>query len=89
MTILAENKADNLSALVRGRRPQVSAQRTGISAKNVALGHTTASLAISAAANVQVVQRLVGYVTGSVTLDRYGHLLQDDYAARLRGYGRR
>ena len=42
-----------------------------------------ASLAISAAANVQVVQRLVGYVTGSVTLDRYGHLLQDDYAARL------
>lgn len=44
---------------------------------------------MSAAADVKVAQRLVGYVTGSVTLDRYGHLLQDDYAARLRGYGRR
>ena len=60
-----------------------------MAAKNVALRHTTASVAMSAAADVKVAQRLVGYVTGSVTLDRYGHLLQDDYAARLRGYGRR
>ncbi|BBY31498.1 tyrosine-type recombinase/integrase [Mycolicibacterium sediminis] len=42
------------------------------------LRHTTASLAISAGANVKVVQRLLGHATASMTLDRYGHLLNDD-----------
>jgi len=37
------------------------------------LRHTTASLAISAGANVKVVQRLLGHATAA--LDRYGHLL--------------
>lgn len=44
------------------------------------LRHTTASLAISAGANVKVVQRLLGHATASMTLDRYGHLLSDDLA---------
>jgi integrase len=42
------------------------------------LRHTTASLAISAQANVKVVQRLLGHATAAMTLDRYGHLLDDD-----------
>jgi integrase len=41
------------------------------------LRHTTASLAISAGANVKVVQRLLGHATAAMTLDRYGHLLND------------
>jgi integrase len=44
------------------------------------LRHTTASLAISAGANVKVVQRLLGHATAAMTLDRYGHLLSDDLA---------
>ncbi|MCP3810998.1 tyrosine-type recombinase/integrase [Mycobacteriaceae bacterium Msp059] len=42
------------------------------------LRHTTASLAISAGANVEVLQRLLGHATAAMTLDRYGHLLNDD-----------
>ena len=42
------------------------------------LRHTTAALAISAGANVKVVQRLLGHPTAAMTLDRYGHLLNDD-----------
>ena len=45
------------------------------------LRHTTASLAISAGANVKVVQRLLGHATAAMTLDRYGHLLSDDQAS--------
>ena len=44
------------------------------------LRHTTASLAISAGANVKVVQRLLGHATAAMTLDRYGHLLSEDLA---------
>lgn len=44
------------------------------------LRHTTASSAISAGANVKVVQRLLGHATAAMTLDRYGHLLSDDLA---------
>jgi integrase len=44
------------------------------------LRDTTASLAISAGANVKVVQRLLGHATAAMTLDRYGHLLSDDLA---------
>lgn len=38
------------------------------------LRHTCASLAISAGANVKVLQRLLGHKTATLTLDRYGHL---------------
>jgi integrase len=41
------------------------------------LRHTTASLAISAGANVKVVQRMLGHATAAMTLDLYGHLLHD------------
>lgn len=44
------------------------------------LRHTCASLAISAGANVKVVQRMLGHATASMTLDRYGHLMSDDLA---------
>ena len=42
------------------------------------LRHTTASVAISAGANVKVVQRMLGHATAAMTLDLYGHLLDDD-----------
>jgi integrase len=45
-----------------------------------ALRHTCASLAISAGANVKVVQRLLGHASAAMTLDRYGHLMSDDLA---------
>ena len=45
------------------------------------LRHTTASLAISAGANVKVVQRMLGHATAAMTLDVYGHLLDDDLTA--------
>jgi hypothetical protein len=45
------------------------------------LWHTCASLAISAGANVKVVQKLLGHKTAVLTLDRYGHLFPDDLEA--------
>ena len=45
------------------------------------LRHSCASLAISAGANVKVVQRLLGHKTAVLTLDRYGHLFPDDLDA--------
>jgi len=45
------------------------------------LRHTCASLAMSAGANVKVVQRLLGHKTAVLTLDRYGHLMPDDLDA--------
>jgi integrase len=42
------------------------------------LRHTTASLAISAGANVKALQNLLGHASAVMTLDRYGHLLSDD-----------
>jgi len=38
----------------------------------------SASLAISAGANVKVLQTLLGHKTATLTLDRYGHLFPDD-----------
>lgn len=45
------------------------------------LRHTAASLAISAGANIKVVQRLLGHASAAMTLDRYGHLYDDDLTA--------
>jgi len=45
------------------------------------LRHTAASLAISAGANIKVVQRLLGHASAAMTLDRYGHLYSDDLTA--------
>ena len=42
------------------------------------LRHTCASLAISAGANIKVLQTLLGHKTATLTLDRYGHLFPDD-----------
>ena len=42
------------------------------------LRHTAASLAIQAGANVKAVQRMLGHATATLTLDRYGHLFDDD-----------
>jgi integrase len=52
------------------------------------LRHTTASLAISAGANVKVVQRLLGHATAAMTLDRYGHLLSDDLSGVAAALGK-
>ena len=42
------------------------------------LRHTTASLTISAGANVKVVQRLLGHKSAAMTLDVYAELFEDD-----------
>ena len=44
------------------------------------LRHSCASLAISAGANVKVVQHMLGHATAAMTLDLYGHLMSDDLA---------
>jgi len=43
-----------------------------------ALRHTAASLAISAGANVKVVQRMLGHASAAMTLDLYADLFDDD-----------
>ncbi len=53
-----------------------------------ALRHTCASLAISAGANVKVVQRLLGHASATMTLDRYGHLMSDDLAGVAQALGK-
>lgn len=45
------------------------------------LRHTAASLAISAGANIKVLQRLLGHASAAMTLDRYGHLMDDDLSS--------
>ncbi|MFC9876828.1 tyrosine-type recombinase/integrase [Nocardia salmonicida] len=42
------------------------------------LRRTAASLAISAGANIKVVQRMLGHKTATLTLDLYGHLFDED-----------
>jgi integrase len=42
------------------------------------LRHTAASLAISAGANVKVVQQMLGHARASMTLDTYAGLFQAD-----------
>jgi integrase len=42
------------------------------------LRHTAASLAISAGANVKVVQRMLGHASAAMTLDAYAGLFDDD-----------
>lgn len=42
------------------------------------LHHTAASLAISAGANVKVIQRMLGHKSAKVTLDTYAALFPDD-----------
>ncbi|MGW2664664.1 tyrosine-type recombinase/integrase [Nocardia tengchongensis] len=49
------------------------------------LRHTAASLAISAGANIKVVQRMLGHKTAMLTLDLYGHLFPDDLDALAAG----
>lgn len=42
------------------------------------LRHTAASLAIRAGASIKSVQRMLGHSSASLTLDRYGHLFEDE-----------
>ncbi|MHA4853025.1 tyrosine-type recombinase/integrase [Rhodococcus sp. MSC1_016] len=42
------------------------------------LRHTCASLAITAGANIKTLQRMLGHASAALTLDRYGHLFDDD-----------
>lgn len=45
------------------------------------LRHTAASLAVSAGANVKVVQRMLGHASAAMTLDQYADLFDDDLDA--------
>lgn len=51
------------------------------------LRHTAASLAIAAGADVKVVQRMLGHASGAMTLDVYGHLLDDRLDAVAQALG--
>ncbi|WP_051165467.1 tyrosine-type recombinase/integrase [Nocardia testacea] len=42
------------------------------------LRHTAASLAIRAGASIKVLQRMLGHASAALTLDRYGHLFEDE-----------
>jgi integrase len=42
------------------------------------LRHTAASLAMSAGANVEAVQRMLGHASAALALDRYATLFDDD-----------
>ncbi|BCZ24844.1 site-specific integrase [Mycobacterium senriense] len=46
-----------------------------------ALRHTAASLAVSAGANVKVIQRMLGHSSAAMTLDVYADLFDDDFTA--------
>lgn len=45
------------------------------------LGHTAASLAVSAGANVKAVHRMLGHASAVMTLDLYADLFDDDLDA--------
>jgi integrase len=45
------------------------------------LRHTTASLAVSAGANVKAVQKMLGHASAAMTLDIYADLFDDDLEA--------
>jgi integrase len=45
------------------------------------LKHTAASLAVSAGANVEVLQRVLGHKSAAMTLDTYADLFEDDLGA--------
>jgi integrase len=45
------------------------------------LRHTAASLAISAGASIKGVQEMLGHASATLTLDRYGHLYDDELDA--------
>jgi integrase len=45
-------------------------------------------LAISADANVKVVQRMLGHATAAMTLDLYGHLFDDDLSGVAEALGK-
>jgi integrase len=60
-----------------GRCQQADATFPRITAH--ALRHTAASLAISAGANVKVVQRMLGHASAAMTLDVYADLFDDDF----------
>lgn len=51
------------------------------------LRHTAASLAISAGANVKVVQRMLGHASAAMTLDVYADLFDDDLDAVAESVG--
>jgi integrase len=42
------------------------------------LRHTAASLAIAAGATIKSVQTMLGHASAAMTLDRYGHLFDDE-----------
>jgi integrase len=51
------------------------------------LRHTTASLAISAGANVKGVQRMLGHASAAMTLDVYADLFDSDLDAVAENVG--
>jgi integrase len=68
------------SQALREGRPDEEADPTFRRVTPRDLRHTAASLAISAGANVKLVQRMMGRKSAKVTLDTYAALFPDDLA---------
>jgi integrase len=89
-----DNAVKTLQAETRSRRDEETAKAGEASTPDFPtitphdLRHTCASLAISAGANVKVVQHMLGHATAAMTLDLYGHLMNDDLAAVAEALGR-
>ncbi|MGO3042965.1 MAG: tyrosine-type recombinase/integrase, partial [Corynebacterium casei] len=51
------------------------------------LRHTAASLMISSGAHIKTIQRQLGHKSAAMTLDQYGHLMEDDLDVVAKGMG--
>lgn len=52
------------------------------------LRHTAASMMISSGAHIKTIQRQLGHKSAAMTLDQYGHLMEDDLDVVADGMGR-
>lgn len=52
------------------------------------LRHTAASLMISSGAHIKTIQRQLGHKSAAMTLDQYGHLMEDDLDIVAKGMGK-
>ena len=69
-------RVDNVRRRWWGRAVRDSGMPTGLSPHE--LRHSAASMAITAGASIKVVQKMLGHKSATLTLDRYGHLYQDE-----------
>ena len=75
-----------LAALVRWRDTVTAVGRPDLRVHD--LRHTAASLWLSSGADPKVVQRVLGHASGAMTMDRYGHLIDQNLWGAAEQIGR-